>query len=235
MYDYELPLLTTEQLAESVKEHIKESARREQELFGQMSKWSNLYSEVQNQLYDEDKLVKDSIKDFAPVGDAFRWQDGSLNDFGKKETLLCIKGLVPAIDEFVQLMDFGHLEVETYDDAEIFQKLEKNASLNIFYIGDDDLSFQTYREMFPNAIVDTFEQTTNKIYDLFISCGKNSFAADLNILNFALQHTKKYGIILIKNLSNLSLWKITCKMLVDKGYKIKLLNSDKEFILLICT
>lgn len=95
--DYELPLLTTEQLTEVVKEHIKESARREQELHSQMSKWSDLYNEIQNQLYDEDKLVKDSIKDFAPVDSGIRYQDECLNDLGKKVTLLGIKEFMPIL------------------------------------------------------------------------------------------------------------------------------------------
>ena len=113
--DYELPMLTTQQLTEIIKDNIAESARREQELYGQMSKWSNLYNEIQNQLYNQDKFVTDCIKDFSSIGGGVRYKDNSLNDLGKTVALLGIKAILPAIDDFIKTTNISLPQIEIYD------------------------------------------------------------------------------------------------------------------------
>lgn len=157
--------IDTEKCRELLEDRWKESQRKEAELYGQMSKWSDLYNQIQNQLYEENQLTIDCIKDLKPVGGGIVDTNGLLNDSGKKLTLLGIKGLQPALSEFIRLID-NSIVIENYSQqpkttlsdevqelfnrngsdkgntrdyhiiyAKIFEKLGKTSALNILEIG----------------------------------------------------------------------------------------------------
>lgn len=139
-------------------EQLLEYERKEQELYGQISKWSDLYYQTQNKLYENEKFCSSSIIDLAPVGGGIRDNNGLLNDLGHKVTLLGIKGLIPAINNFIKLMRIDLPQIEIYD-AKKETELS-NCIKNLFNKYGSDKSYSHDYHLFYAEVFEKLPQTT---------------------------------------------------------------------------